>query len=113
LKLVDAQDTLGVMEREQGLPIDSFHGTSYLPDNDRMSLFIPLAGETMVWLVVDAFNARRSDGLPGADARHVAKVVLEAIDHVWDLDTDQKAGVALVKAAFRLVAPERAPAGLR
>jgi len=113
LKLVDAQDALGVMEREQDLPIDRFLGTSYLPEDDRMSLFIRLAGETVVWLVVDALNARQSDGLPVADARHVAKVVLEAIDHVWDPDTDQKAGVALVKAAFRLVAPERAPAGLR
>jgi hypothetical protein len=112
LKLVDAQDALDVMEREGNMPIDSFFATSYLPENDNMSLFIRLAGETVVWMVVDELNGRQPDRLPMTDAQHVAKVVLDAIDHVWGPETDQKESIALVRAAFRLVAPDRIPRSL-
>jgi hypothetical protein len=113
LRLVDAEVALELAEREGGLPIDRFFGSRYLPVDDQNSVVIRLAGETVVWLVGNELNPRRSDGLLATDAGHVARVVLDAIDQVWDVDADQDVAVAVVKAAFQLVAPEKAPVGLR
>lgn len=112
LRLVTAQATISV-EIAQDLPGHPGLGKTYLPDTNRSSLSIRLAGETLMWLVSDVLNPQ-PNSLPAADPKRVARVAVDAIDHVLDWeDAHLETGIALVKAAFRLVAPEKMPSELK